>query len=62
MWYQRSRVQPPSVAPSSPDLASGNPDEAEMEINHWFDKSEILDYRLVQEQILYDVNLDGKDE
>lgn len=39
--------------------ASGNVLEAEMEIPHWFDKKEIIDYRLVQEQILYDVNLDG---
>ncbi len=39
--------------------ASGSVEEAEMEINHWFKKEEIIDYRLVQEQILYDVNLDG---
>jgi len=39
--------------------ASGSVDEAEMEINHWFKKDEIIDYRLVQEQIIYDVNLDG---
>lgn len=39
--------------------ASGSPEEAENEITHWFNKDEILDYRLVQEQILYDVNLDG---
>ncbi len=39
--------------------ASGTVKEAEMEINHWFNKDEIIDYRLVQEQILYDVNLDG---
>lgn len=39
--------------------ASGSPEEAEMEINHWFRKEELYDYRLVQEQILYDVNLDG---
>ncbi len=32
---------------------------AEREIKIWFSKEEILDYRLVQEQILYDVNLDG---
>jgi len=35
------------------------PEEAEREIKIWFDKKEIIDYRLVSEQILYDVNLDG---
>ena len=30
-----------------------------MEIKHWFKKEELIEYRLVQEQILYDVNLDG---
>lgn len=39
--------------------ASGSPKEAEQEIAHWFSPQEIIDYRLVQEQILYDVNLDG---
>ena len=39
--------------------ASGSPAEAEMEINHWFKKDDVIDYRLVAEQILYDVNLDG---
>jgi nucleoside-diphosphate kinase len=39
--------------------ASGTKEEAEMEINHWFESGELIDYRLVQEQILYDVNLDG---
>lgn len=39
--------------------ASGSVDEATQEINHWFDKKELVDYRLMQEQILYDVNLDG---
>lgn len=39
--------------------ASGSVKEAEMEINHWFKLEEIINYRLVQEQILYDVNLDG---
>jgi len=39
--------------------ASGSPEEAEMEIKHWFKPEEITEYRLVQEQILYDVNLDG---
>lgn len=39
--------------------ASGSVEEAEMEIKHWFNENEIVKYRLVQEQILYDVNLDG---
>ncbi|MBU2036823.1 nucleoside-diphosphate kinase [Patescibacteria group bacterium] len=39
--------------------ASGSVDEANKEIALWFAPSEIVNYRLVQEQILYDVNLDG---
>ena len=39
--------------------ASGTPEEADMEIKHWFEKKEIIAYRLVQDEILYDVNLDG---
>jgi len=39
--------------------ASTSPKEAESEIALWFDKKEVLNYRLVQEQIIYDVNLDG---
>jgi len=39
--------------------ASGSPEEAETEIKHWFNDNEIISYRLIQEQILYDVNLDG---
>ena len=39
--------------------ASGSVEEANMEINHWFKPEEVIDYRLVQEQIIYDVNLDG---
>ena len=38
---------------------SESPAEAEREITVWFKPEEILNYRLVQEQILYDVNLDG---
>ncbi len=38
---------------------SDSKEEAEREIPIWFEKKEIIDYRLVQEQILYDVNLDG---
>lgn len=39
--------------------ASGSVEEAEKEIEHWFSGKELIDYRLVQEEILYDVNLDG---
>jgi len=39
--------------------ASGNSEEAEQEIPIWFSEDEILHYRLIQEAILYDVNLDG---
>jgi len=39
--------------------ASGSTEEAEKEIAIWFKKNEIIKYRLVQDEILYDVNLDG---
>ncbi len=39
--------------------ASSSPKEAALEIDLWIDKKEIIEYRLVQEQIIYDVNLDG---
>lgn len=39
--------------------ASGSVEEARQEIAHWFGTHELIDYRLVQEGILYDVNLDG---
>jgi len=39
--------------------ASSSVNEAEKEISLWFRPEEIINYRLVQEQILYDVNLDG---
>lgn len=39
--------------------ASGSPEEAEMEIKHWFKPEEMTEYRLINEEILYDVNLDG---
>lgn len=38
---------------------SGSVKEAEDEINHWFKPEEVIGYSLVQEKILYDVNLDG---
>lgn len=39
--------------------ASGSTEEAEKEIPIWFKPEEILEYKLIQESILYDVNLDG---
>ena len=42
--------------------ASGTAEEAEKEIKIWFKKEELHNYRLIQEQILYDVNLDGLKE
>lgn len=39
--------------------ASGSPKEADDEIAHWFKKGELIDYRLIVEQMLYDVDLDG---
>ena len=38
---------------------SGSVDEANTEIKHWFDEGELIDYRIIHEEILYDVNLDG---
>ena len=38
---------------------SDKPEEAEREMAIWFKPEEILNYRLISEQILYDVNLDG---
>ena len=35
------------------------PEESEREINIWFKPEEIINYRLIQEEILYDVNIDG---
>lgn len=39
--------------------ASGSAKESEAEIKHWFKEDEIVEYRLIAEQILYDVNMDG---
>lgn len=39
--------------------AAASPAEAEKEIKVWFKPSEIVKYRLTNEAILYDVNLDG---
>lgn len=38
---------------------SDSVEEAEREIKLWFVDKEIVGYRLVQEEILYDVNIDG---
>jgi len=38
---------------------SDSPIEAERESKIWLKEGDIIEYRLVQEQILYDVNLDG---
>jgi nucleoside-diphosphate kinase len=37
-------------------------EEAEREIKLWLDEKDFVSYKLVQEQILYDVNLDGSKE
>ena len=42
--------------------ASGNTHDAQKEIALWFKEEELINYRLVQEEILYDVNVDGKAE
>lgn len=39
--------------------ASGSIDEANKEIAVWFTPEEILNYRLVSEAVIYDVNMDG---
>ena len=39
--------------------ASGSPAEAAREIAIWFQEEEIIKYNIIQEKILYDVNLDG---
>jgi len=39
--------------------ASTSPEEAEKEIALWFKPEELIDYRIINEAMLYDVNLDG---
>lgn len=39
--------------------ASGSVEEANLEIDLWVDEDDIVEYDLVQEKILYDVDLDG---
>jgi len=41
---------------------SDSPREAQREISIWFQADECFSYRLIAEQILYDVNLDGLKE
>ena len=38
---------------------SDKPEEAEREMKIWFTPEEIINYRQLNEEILYDVNLDG---
>ena len=38
---------------------SDKPEEAEREIKIWFKEEELLNYQLISEKMLYDVNLDG---
>ncbi|NQU83866.1 MAG: nucleoside-diphosphate kinase [Parcubacteria group bacterium] len=39
--------------------ASGSPEEADMEIGHWFKDEEIIKYNHIQDKIMYDVNIGG---
>lgn len=39
--------------------ASGSPEEAQQEIAHWFHKNELIEYRLLNEAMLYDKELEG---
>lgn len=38
---------------------SDKPEEAKREIDIWFKQEELVNYSLVQEKVLYDVNIDG---
>jgi nucleoside-diphosphate kinase len=38
---------------------SDKPEEAEREIALWFKENEMINYKIIQEQILHDINLDG---
>lgn len=42
--------------------ASGTAEEAETEIKIWFGKEELIDYKHIQERILYDIDLSGVQE
>lgn len=39
--------------------ASGNTEEAAKEVDIWFHPEDLISYRLIADEILYDVNLDG---
>lgn len=39
--------------------ASGSPDEANKEITHWFHENELIEYRLINEAMIYEKELDG---
>jgi len=39
--------------------SSGSIEEAKIEIKLWFKPEEILGYRIISEEIIYDINLDG---
>lgn len=39
--------------------ASGNNDDAKKEIEYWFNKNELVDYRLLVDAMLYDVDING---
>ncbi len=41
---------------------SDMPEEAEREIALWMDEAEVMTYTTAQERIMYDINLDGKNE
>ncbi|MBP9717236.1 MAG: nucleoside-diphosphate kinase [Candidatus Pacebacteria bacterium] len=41
---------------------SESPEEAEREIALWFTEDEVMKYTTAQERIMYDINLDGKNE
>jgi nucleoside-diphosphate kinase len=42
--------------------ASSSIEDAQKEIDVWFKSGEIMSYRLIAEEILYDVNIDGVEE
>ncbi len=42
--------------------ASSSTEDAEKEIKVWFKPEEVISYRLIAEEVLYDVNLDGVEE
>jgi nucleoside-diphosphate kinase len=42
--------------------ASSSVEDAQKEIAVWFEPKEIMSYRLIAEEILYDVNIDGVEE